>query len=257
LVNPEYTMPSRVLISNDDGFDAPGIKVLEEALSPIADVIVVAPDNEQSASSHSLTLRRPIPFDRIDDRHYRVGGTPTDCVVLAMQVVLDEKPDLVVSGINHGPNMGEDVHYSGTVAAAFEGTILGVPSIAISALQRSVSDGETNGRFARMVVETALERGLPAQTLLNVNIPDPGVAPIKGLRITKLGSRAYENFIEPREPGELSASYTIGGQQPVWRDDDGSDIAAVRMGYVSVTPLDFDLTNFKAIVDMERWRFEL
>ena len=250
-------MPSRILICNDDGFDAPGIKLLEETLAPIADVFVVAPDTEQSASSHSLTLRHPIGLRRIDDRHFRVSGTPTDCVVLAMQVVLDRKPDLVVSGINHGPNMGEDVHYSGTVAAAFEGAILGVPSMAISALQRNLADAETNGHFARIIVENALERGLPPHTIVNVNIPNPEIAAIKGLRITKLGSRAYENFVEPPVGGDLRDSYTIGGHEPVWRDDDGSDIAAVRMGYVSVTPLDFDLTDYKAIVDMERWRFEL
>lgn len=250
-------MPGQILICNDDGFDAPGIQVLEEALAPLADVFVVAPDTQQSASSHSLTLRRPIGFKRVGERRFRVEGTPTDCVVLALQVVLDRKPDLVVSGINHGPNMGEDVHYSGTVAAAFEGAILGVPSIAFSALQRSVADVETHTRLVRRIVESALERGLPPQTVLNVNIPDPSVGAIKGLRITKLGSRVYENFIDPPAGGELRDHYTIGGKQPVWRDDEGSDIAAVRMGYVSVTPLDFDLTDYKAIVDMERWRFEL
>jgi len=246
-----------ILISNDDGYDAPGIQVLADALDSLGEVWVVAPDNEQSASSHSLTIRRPIDVKRVSERHYRVSGTPTDCVVLAMQVLLDRKPDLVVSGINHGPNMGEDVHYSGTVAAAFEGAILGVPAVAISALQRSVADGATIGRFARTVVEKALERGLPPGSLLNVNIPDPQRGGIKGLRITKLGSRSYENFIEPAGGGELQSQYTIGGKAPVWREDDGSDIAAVRLGYVSVTPLHFDLTDYKAIVDMERWRFEL
>ena len=245
-----------ILISNDDGYDAPGIQVLIDALEPVGEVWVVAPDSEQSASSHSLTLRRPIDVHQVSAKHFRVAGTPTDCVVLAMQVLLDRKPDLVVSGINHGPNMGEDVHYSGTVAAAFEGAILGVPSVAISALQRSVADGATIGRMARTVVEKALESGLPRGSLLNVNIPDPEVGGIRGLRITQLGSRSYENFIDPARSGGLQPQYTIGGQAPVWREDDGSDIAAVRMGYVSVTPLHFDLTDYKAIVDMERWRFE-
>jgi 5'-nucleotidase len=248
-------MAKRILISNDDGFDARGIGVLERALQPLGDVFVVAPDTEQSASSHSLTVRRPIEVKRIDDRHYRVCGTPTDCVVLALQVILDRPPDLVVGGINHGPNMGEDVSYSGTVAVAFEGTMLGVPAIAISALQRDVADEETNGEIARRVVERALGHGLPAESILNVNIPNPAVAPIKGLRITKLGSRQYENFIEPGR-GPLRSHYTIGGQAPVWRDDDGSDIAAVRMGYVSITPLHLDITNYKAVVEMERWRYE-
>jgi len=249
-------MQKRILISNDDGFDARGIQVLERALQPLADVYVVAPDNEQSASSHSLTIRRPIQVKKLDDHHYRVVGTPTDCVVLALQVILDRPPDLVVSGINHGPNMGEDVTYSGTVAVAFEGTILGVPSVALSALQRTVADEAVNGRVARRVVERALEYGVPAGALLNVNIPNPEVAPVKGLRITKLGSRHYENFIEPVTV-ELQTHYTIGGRDPVWREDDGTDIAAVRMGYVSITPLHLDLTHYKAIVEMERWRFEL
>lgn len=249
-------MTKRILISNDDGFDAAGIKVLEDALEPLGEVFVVAPDAEQSASSHSLTVRRPIEVRKIDERHFRVSGTPTDCVVLALQVILDRKPDLVVGGINHGPNMGEDVTYSGTVAVAFEGTIFGVPSIAISSLQRNLADAQTNGRVARAVVERALEHGIPADSLLNVNIPNPEISPVRGMRTTKLGSRHYENFIEPAG-GELQSHYTIGGQSPIWRDDDGSDISAVRMGYVSITPLQLDLTDYKAIVDMERWRLEL
>ena len=249
-------MPKRILISNDDGFDARGIKVLERALAPLGDVFVVAPDNEQSASSHSLTVRRPIEIKKVDDRHYRVVGTPTDCVVMALQVLMDRPPDIVVAGINHGPNMGEDVTYSGTVAVAFEGTILGVQSLAFSALQRTVANEEVNAAMARRVVEHALEAGVPPGALLNVNIPNPDVSPVKGLRITKLGSRHYENFIEP-VTAELQTHYTIGGRDPVWREDDGSDIAAVRMGYVSITPLHLDLTHYKAIVEMERWRFEL
>lgn len=249
-------MDKRILLCNDDGIDAPGIKVLEAALHGLGELIVVAPDSEQSASSHSLTLRTPIEVKTVDSHHHRVCGTPTDCIVLATQEILDRKADLVVSGINHGPNMGEDVTYSGTVAAAFEGTILGMPSIALSSLQRTV-DHEDIGRFARIVVERALERGLPKETLLNVNIPDPEISPIKGIRITKLGSRAYENFIDAVGNDSGNAHYTIGGKAPVWREDDGTDIAAVRLGFVSITPLHLDLTHYKAIVEMERWRFEL
>lgn len=249
-------MSKRILICNDDGFDARGIQVLERAMRPLGDVFVVAPDNEQSASSHSLTVRRPIGVKKVDDRHYRVVGTPTDCVVLALQVILDRPPDLVVSGINHGPNMGEDVHYSGTVAVAFEATILGAPAVAFSSLQRDVADEDAIGEIVRRVTAIALDYGIPAGRLLNVNIPDPRISRVRGLRITKLGSRHYENFIEPGR-GPLQSEYTIGGQAPVWREDDGSDIAAVRLGYVSLTPLHLDLTDYRAIVDMERWRFEL
>lgn len=249
-------MSKRILISNDDGFDARGIQVLERALRSLGDVFVVAPDTEQSASSHSLTVRRPIEVKKIDDRHFRIGGTPTDCVVLALQVILEGLPDLVVGGINHGPNMGEDVHYSGTVAVAIEAAILGAPSVAFSSLQRDVADEETTGEIARRVTASALEYGLPENCVLNVNIPDPRVSKLKGLRITKLGSRHYENFISPGR-GPLQSHYTIGGQAPVWREDDGSDIAAVRLGYVSLTPLNIDLTDYRAVVDMERWGFEL
>ncbi len=249
-------MAKHILICNDDGFDARGIQVLERALKPLGEITIVAPDAEQSASSHSLTVRRPIDVKKVDERHFRIVGTPTDAIVLALQVLLDREPDLIVSGINHGPNMGEDVQYSGTVAAASEGTILGVPSMAVSALQRTVANEEVNGRVARKVAELVLEEGIPERVLLNVNIPNPDIAPVKGLRITKLGSRHYENFIEPGR-GPLQSSYTIGGREPVWRDDDGSDIAAVRLGYVSVTPLHLDPTDYKAMVELERWRFEL
>ena len=249
-------MSKRILICNDDGFDAPGIKALESALAPLGELFVVAPDTEQSATSHSLTIRAPIEIKPVDDHHYRVCGTPTDCIVMAMQVILDDPPDIVVSGINHGPNMGEDVTYSGTVAAAFEGTILGVPSIAVSALQRSVEDVETNGHYARMLTEKVLEEGLPEGVLLNINVPNPEEGAIAGVKITKLGSRSYFNFIEPAGRRPLQRFYTIGGEAPVWKEDDGTDIAAVREGYVSVTPLKLDLTDYRTIVDMERWRFE-
>jgi 5'-nucleotidase len=244
-----------ILISNDDGIDSVGIKVLEEALRPLGRVVVVAPDDEQSGSSHSLTLRRPIETTTLDENHYRVCGTPTDCVLLATQVILDRTPDVLVSGINHGPNMGEDVTYSGTVAAAFEGTILGIQSVAVSALQRTITDAETNGHYARLVVEKVLGRSLPANTLLNVNIPDPDVAPIRGIQITSLGSRQYENFIDTDRSTGDRVSYTIGGSDPVWTGDESTDIAAVRAGYVSITPLNLDMTDYKAIVEMERWRF--
>lgn len=249
-------MSRRILISNDDGFDARGIQVLERALRPLGDIIVVAPDTEQSASSHSLTVRRPIRVKQVDDTHYRVSGTPTDCVVLALQVILDRPPDLVVGGINHGPNMGEDVTYSGTVAVAFEGTILGAPSIAFSSLQRNVADEEVIGPVARRVTEYALEHGFPKGCLLNVNIPDPRVGKIHGLQITKLGSRHYENFIEPGR-GPLQEEYTIGGQAPVWKEEEGTDFAAVRTGFVSLTPLHLDLTDYRTMVDMEHWKVEL
>jgi 5'-nucleotidase len=246
-----------ILITNDDGYDASGLQTLIRALRGLGLIYVVAPASEQSASSHSLTLRQRIRVLKVSDRHYKVHGTPTDSVLLGVSGILKRRPDLLVSGINHGPNMGEDVSYSGTVAAAFEGMILGVPSLAISSLQRSVKSEDVIGKIARVVVESALELGVPESCLLNINIPNPDISPIKGVRITKLGSRAYDNLLHKDigEAGEVS--YTIGGDDPIWKEDDGTDIAAVRNGYVSVTPLHLDLTDYKAVVEMEKWRFPL
>ncbi|UCG52981.1 MAG: 5'/3'-nucleotidase SurE [Candidatus Latescibacterota bacterium] len=250
-------MGKTLFITNDDGYDAKGIQVLCEALDGLGDLFVVAPAKEQSASSHSLTVRKRIATKKVDEGRYKIDGTPTDSVLLGIHGMLARKPDLLVSGINHGPNMGEDVTYSGTVAAAIEGTLLGVPSLAISSLQRVITSTETISRIARVVVEAALRLGVPRDCLLNVNIPDPDVSPIKGVRITKLGSRAYDNILETEEGKSGEVYYTIGGDDPVWKADDGTDIAAVRMGYVSVTPLQLDLTDYKAVVEMEQWRFKL
>ncbi|UCH84348.1 MAG: 5'/3'-nucleotidase SurE [Candidatus Latescibacterota bacterium] len=250
-------MAKTLFITNDDGYHAPGIQLLCEALSGLGEIFVAAPAHEQSASSHSLTVRKRIATSRVREGHYKIEGTPTDSVLLGIQGILKRTPDLLVSGINHGPNMGEDVTYSGTVAAAIEGTLIGVPSVAISSLQRDIKSTDTIGRIARVVVEAALKLGMPDGSLLNVNIPDPDISPIKGVRITKLGSRAYDNPLQPEEEEDDVVYYTIGGNDPVWQADDGTDIAAVRMGYVSVTPLQLDLTDYKAIVEMEQWRFEL
>jgi 5'-nucleotidase len=247
----------RILVTNDDGYDAHGIQVLVQALEDVGELYVVAPATQQSASSHSLTLRAEIRTERVKDRHYKVHGTPTDSVLLGVNGLLDERPDLIVSGINHGPNMGEDVTYSGTVAAAIEGTMLGIPSLALSSLQRTITNAEEIGKIARVVVMSALELGVPDECLLNVNIPDPEVAPITGVKITKLGSRAYENILEERRGEDGEVSYLVGGDTPVWKEDHGTDIAAIRAGHVSITPLHLDLTHYKTIVEMERWRFPL
>jgi 5'-nucleotidase len=250
-------MSKVILITNDDGYDARGIQVLAQALEDLGEVWIVAPATEQSASAHSLTLRSPIEVEPVGERRFKIHGTPTDSVVLGINGILKRNPDLLVSGINHGPNMGEDVTYSGTVAAAIEGTILGVPSLAISSLQRGIESTPELQKIARVVVEKALDLGVPEDCLLNVNIPNPEVAPIEGFKITKLGSRAYENILEEGVGRDGQTAYTIGGDAPVWKDDDGTDIAAIRAGHVSITPLHLDLTHYKTIVEMERWRFPL
>jgi 5'-nucleotidase len=250
-------MAKTLFITNDDGYDAKGIRLLRDVLADLGDLFVVAPATEQSASSHSLTVGRRIATLKVKERHYKVVGTPTDSVLLGVHGILRQKPDFLVSGINHGPNMGEDVTYSGTVAAAIEGTILGVPSIAVSSLQRDISSAETIGKITRVVVETAFRLGVPRDCLLNINIPDPEISPIKGVRVTKLGSRAYDNLLEAEKGENGEVYYTVGGDDPVWKSAEGTDIAAVRMGYVSVTPLHLDSTNYKAVVEMEQWRFDL
>ncbi len=250
-------MKRTILITNDDGYGARGMEILCTALDGLGELFVVAPAEEQSASSHSLTVRQRIEAHKVGTNRYKIAGTPTDSVLLGVQGLLRRKPDLIVSGINHGPNMGEDVTYSGTVAAAIEGTILGVPSIAISSLQRTITNEEPVARIARIVVEKALQLGVPRDCLLNVNIPDPSISPAKGVRVTKLGSRAYESLLL-EEKGERGETYfTVGGEDPVWKADEGTDIAAVRMGYVSITPLHLDSTHYKAVVEMEQWRFDL
>ncbi len=250
-------MSLTILITNDDGYDARGLQVLIDAVADLGDVWVVAPASEQSASSHSLTLHKPIATAQLGERRYTLEGTPTDCVLIAVTAILKTRPDLVISGVNHGPNMGEDVTYSGTVAAAIEGTMLGIPSVALSCLQRTMANAQTIREITRTVINSTLDLGVPEGCLLNVNIPNPDVAPIKGVRITKLGSRAYDNLLQEAKDEEGRLCYTIGGEEPVWKDEDGTDIAAVRTGYVSVTPLHLDLTHYKSIVEMERWRFNL
>jgi 5'-nucleotidase len=250
-------MTQQLMLTNDDGIGAVGIKALEKELSGLGDLLVVAPAAEQSASSHSLTLNRPIRTERVDERHFKIHGTPTDCVLVAVQGFLDQPPDYLISGINHGPNMGEDVFYSGTVAAAMEGMILGIPSIAISSTQRPMEDALDMAKIARVVVETVMRHGLPAGCLLNVNIPNPRISPVKGVEITKLGSRAYYNLLRSEPINENTNDYTIGGDKPVWKVDERTDIAAIRRGYVSITPLHVDLTSYKLILDMEKWRFDL
>jgi len=250
-------MSKVILVSNDDGYDAAGIRVLYKALEALGEVWVVAPAEEQSASSHSLTLRSKIRAEQVADRHFKVWGTPSDSVLLGVTRLMERAPDLIVSGINHGPNMGEDVTYSGTVAAAIEGHILGVPSLAISSVQRRLESVDEIGRVAKAVVEAAMRLGVPDECLLNVNIPDPEVGTIKGVRITKLGSRHYENWLKEEKSDDGSSYFMIGGEEPVWKENDGSDISAVRKGYVSITPLEIDLTHYKAVVEMERWRFDL
>jgi 5'-nucleotidase len=237
----------RILISNDDGVHAPGIRALAKALKSLAEVTVMAPVTEQSAASHALTLHHPIRVKEISQGVYAVEGTPTDCVLLAVHECMDHPPDLVVSGVNQGPNMGEDIIYSGTVAAAMEGAILGIPSVAVSLASREYDDFESAARVARQLAKTLLDKTLPERFLINVNVPPLPSSEMRDIRLTRLGNRVYKDtFIKQTDPRGRDY-YWIGGGEPSWTPSSESDFAAVSDGYVSVTPLLLDLTDDRRI----------
>lgn len=239
-----------ILITNDDGVHAEGIRALYDAIGEIATPYIVAPDRERSASSHSLTIQYPIKIARLDERIFSTSGTPTDCVAVGAEKLLPSKPVLIVSGINHGPNLGDDVTYSGTVSAAIEGTILNIPSMAVS-LNIGAKDKPRHFKTAaKVAVEIAsfiLKQSLPYDTLLNINVPNVEYSKLKGRMITRQGRRIYEGAIsETRSPwGETY--YWIGGGVPLWEHGDDTDMNAVLEGGVSITPLHLDLTNYNAV----------
>jgi 5'-nucleotidase len=241
-----------ILVSNDDGIDAPGIRALAEALADLGDVRVVAPDREQSAKSHSISLDRPLRVEERQKGWWAVDGTPADCVYLGLLHLLPEPPALVASGINRGFNLGSDFFYSGTVAAAVEGAIRGVPAFAIS-LERGPAEGlEAAARFAHALGHAILAEGLPSKTLLNVNVPNRG--PILGYRWTRLGERAYRDQVEVRTDLRGQRYFWIGGPELDVADSPGSDGDAVRGQAVSITPLDLDLTSHKLLESLPGWR---
>lgn len=245
----------KILVSNDDGVRAEGLSVLAAACHTVGQVTVVAPDREQSGASHSLTLHRPLRVSRLPDGAVQVDGTPTDCVLLALGVILPERPDFVFSGINHGPNMGEDVLYSGTVAAAMEGLSLGIPGVALSLAGGDVDLLQTQrGWLERLVRNIVRVDRFPKETLLNINLPPIPGEEIRGIRVTTLGKRVYsESLVETRDPWGRTV-YWIGGGQISWSGGEDSDFRAVREGYISVTPLHVDLTNYDLLEDVRAWR---
>jgi len=244
----------RILLCNDDGIFARGLRELADALRAAGhDLNVIAPDREQSATSHSITLDRPLRIRAHGEGEWAVDGTPTDCVLLAVNGLLPERPELVVSGINHGPNMGEDVTYSGTVAAAFEAHILGIPSIAASMKDR------VNGDFAggaRIVADLAGRRDEWAgegRTILNVNFPVGPSASWDGPRVTRLGTRQYSDEIIEKTDPRGRKYYWIGGSDPTWHGGDDTDFATVHAGCISITPLNLELTDEKARAELADW----
>jgi len=237
-----------LLVTNDDGIHAPGLAALAEALGELGDVWVVAPEREQSACGHALTLHRPIRAVPMGERRFAVNGTPSDCVNLGVLGFLPERPAVVVSGINHGGNLGDDVTYSGTVSAAMEATLLGVPAVAVSLLDGG--DLAHARAVARVVTTRVLVEGLPRKTLLNVNVPPQ--AP-RGLRVTRLGHRVYSDKIVEHTDPRGRTHYWIGGGEPSWEALEGTDMAAIHEGYVAITPVHLDLTNHGAVTRMAEW----
>ncbi|MBI2216358.1 MAG: 5'/3'-nucleotidase SurE [Candidatus Rokubacteria bacterium] len=239
---------SILLLTNDDGVHATGLAALARALADVGDVYVIAPEREQSACGHALTLHRPLRVVEVRERWWAVNGTPSDCVNLGVLGFLPERAVMVVSGINHGSNLGDDVTYSGTVSAAMEGTLLGVPSLAVSLVEGG--DFELAGRVARLVAMRVLVHGLPRKTLLNLNLP---AAAVRGVRVTRLGHRVYSDKIVEQTDPRGRTHYWIGAGSPRWEELDGTDIGAIHEGYAALTPLHLDLTNHRAAAEMSGW----
>jgi 5'/3'-nucleotidase len=235
-----------ILVTNDDGILSPGIQILAKRLRELDKVVIVAPDRERSAAGHSMTLHRPLLIEEIKEGMYSVNGTPTDCVNIAVKGLLKEEPRLVVSGINKGPNLGDDVTYSGTVAGAIEGILLGIPSFAISLAAREDFLFAEAAEVAVRTAEMILKEGLPEGTLLNVNVPNLPIADMQGTRITRLGKRIYHQMTVERVDPRGKKYYWIGGGEPDWEREEGTDLDAVDRKFVSITPLHLDMTDYKS-----------
>jgi 5'-nucleotidase len=248
----------KILVTNDDGYMAPGLHTLARAAAAIGKTWVAAPDREQSATSHSLTMHRPLRVRTAEDGMLVIDGTPTDCVMLAIGELLDERPDVVVSGVNHGANLGDDVLYSGTVAAAMEATILGIPSIAISYAGYEGQRIEAwEGRLSTLLEQLIGRDDFPADTLLSVNLPPIDPADVQGVRVTTLGRRAYEGSLTRAQDPSGREYFWIGGGQSRWWGGPDSDFRAIHSGYISVTPLHLDLTNHRLIQEISGWDLTL
>jgi 5'-nucleotidase len=239
-----------LLVTNDDGAHAPGLRALAEALAPLGEVWVVAPDREVSACAQALTLKHPLRVESLGERRYAVDGTPADCVNLALVKLLPEPPALVVSGINRGANLGEDVFYSGTVGGAREATFLGVPAIAVSLAGRSEPDYGTSAEFARRLSSLVLTHGLPDRTLLNVNVPEG--RPSRAV-VTVQGKREHQGTVLEGVDPRRRTYYWIEEGNDRWVSDGLSDVGAVRSGLISVTPLQTDTTHHGVLATLREW----
>ncbi|HRE15693.1 MAG TPA: 5'/3'-nucleotidase SurE [Rhodocyclaceae bacterium] len=243
----------RILLSNDDGYFAPGLAALAAALDDLAEIVVVAPERNRSGASNSLTLDRPLSLRTAPNGFYFVNGTPTDCVHLAVTGMLDQLPDMVISGINHGANMGDDTIYSGTVAAATEGFLLGIPSIAVSLTSFDGTHYETAGRVARDLVERFMRDPIRQPVLLNVNVPDVPYADLKGMEVTRLGKRHKAEPVVRMQTPRNETVYWVGAAGAAQDAGPGTDFHAIEHGAVSVTPLQIDLTHQAQLPAIREW----
>ncbi len=246
---------SYILVTNDDGVQAAGIKALFDAVKSLGRAVMVAPDRDNSAVSHSLTLNRPLKLQQQEENIYTVDGTPTDCVTLGLNRVLPEKPILLVSGINAGANLGDDISYSGTVSAAIESTMYGIPSLSFSLAGEPPFDFTIAAGVAWKIASMALAFGLPKATLLNINVPQCGADKINGFRYTRQGKRIYEDAIQETLDPWGRKHYWIGGGTVHWDDSPNTDEQAVRSGFISITPIQLDLTNHAGVEFLEKtWK---
>ena len=246
-------MDTFILLTNDDGVHAPGILALRDMLRTTFQTIIVAPDREQSGQSHALTLNRPLRFNEVSDGVFSVDGTPTDCVMLALRGILEKRPDLVISGINHGANLGDDVIYSGTVAGAAEAALLDIPSIAVSMVDPS-TDPSWAASIAAKIASVVLKKKLPRGIFLNVNIPPAWTG--GKYEITRQGARHYRDVITRNTDPRGRPYFWIGGQLEMHDNPESSDVAAIERGNVSITPLHLDMTASHILTEMESWNFE-
>ncbi len=247
-----------ILCTNDDGFLATGLQVLASAARSLGTVTVVAPDREQSATSNSLTLHHPLRSRRASDGTLVIDGTPTDCVILAVNALVSGRPDICLSGVNHGANMGEDVLYSGTVAAAMEATVLGIPAVAVSYAGPEFESIEAwEEPLAELLSGIIEQKDFPESTLLNVNLPPIDPESVRGLRVTTLGERRYADSLTRALDPSGREYFWIGGGAREWRGDGDSDFQAIEDGYISVTPLHLDLTNYALLEEIRGWNLKL
>lgn len=239
-----------ILVTNDDGVNSPGIRKLFSQMKKLGTAYIIAPDRERSAVSHALTMHRPLKVEKLGKNIYAINGTPTDCVAIGINKILPEKPALVVSGINRGANLGDDITYSGTVSAAIESTIMGIPAFAISLVTKDKNltiSYDAPAKIAYLIANYILENSLPYDTFLNVNVPDIPFKKIKGIKLTRQGKRIYDNSIHETFDPHGEKYFWIGGGSPYWEHGEDTDIQAIEENYISVTPLHLDFTNYEAL----------